>query len=156
MASLVVEGFAQEPKQSVSASGKPVLTVSVAQNERRYNDQSKQWENVKDRDGNDIMFWARASFWEDEATFLATQVSKGTFVRIEGEPRIGAYIDKNGVAVPRVDIRKPALSIVPRQQRAQRGASGAGGAGMGSWSSEGTNGAQGGFQGGGFDEEKPF
>lgn len=137
-ASFSIEGFAAEPKQRTSQNGKRMLDISVAHTERRKNKQSGEWENATDRDGNEITLWARATFFDEQADLLAQKVAKGTLVRIEGMPRLNAYVDNSGQARAGIDIQFASLSIIPR-------ASG-GGSGGGSWASAPQQ-SQGGFQG---------
>lgn len=159
-ANFSIEGFAAEPKQRVSKDGRQMLDVSVAHSPRRFNKQSQQWEPVKDRDGNDVTVWARATFFDDMAEFLQSQVMKGTLVRLEGEPRVNAYLDSGGQAQASIDIQFASLSIVPlkpRQDAQQQWSGVSSGAGAGAWSSGGVNGAQNGAQdAGGFEGEVPF
>ena len=152
-----IEGFAAEPKPRVAQNGKRMLDISVAHTERRKNKQSGEWENVTDRDGNEITLWARATFFEDQADLLAATVSKGTLVRIEGMPRLNVYVDNAGVAKAGIDVQFASLSIIPRA--ASGGGNGGGSGGPGDqWAQPASNGAQGGSQSfpgpGGFDQ--PF
>ncbi len=155
-----VEGFiATDPVQGTTQNGKPYLQVSVAHNERRKNQQTGQWENAKDQAGNDIVSWIRATFWEDEATAFASQLSKGTLVTLRGRGRVTAYIDKAGEARGQVEVLWPKCAVVPRKpQQAQGGGFGGGtpaqastGQGQADW---GAPAASQGF--GGFDDEQPF
>ena len=154
-----IEGFAAEPKPRTSQNGKRMLDISVAHTERRKNKQSGEWENVTDRDGNEITLWARATFFEDQADLLAATVSKGTLVRIEGMPRLNVYVDNAGVAKAGIDVQFASLSIIPRA--ASGGGNGGGSGGPGDqWAQPASNGSQGGAQSfpdpGGFDSEQPF
>lgn len=109
-----IEGFAAEPKPRTSQNGKRMLDISVAHTERRRNKQSGEWENVTDRDGNEVTLWARATFFDDQADLLAREVSKGTLVRIEGMPRLNVYTDNAGAAKASIDVQFATLSIIPR------------------------------------------
>ncbi|MEV8339232.1 single-stranded DNA-binding protein [Leucobacter sp. NPDC077196] len=137
-ASFSIEGFAAEPKQRTSQNGKRMLDISVAHTERRKNKQSGEWENATDRDGNEITLWARATFFDEQADLLAQQVAKGTLVRIEGMPRLNAYVDNSGTAKASIDVQFASLSIIPRAS--------SGGSGGGSWAPAPQQ-SQGGFQG---------
>lgn len=138
-----------------------MLDISVAHSPRRFNKQSQQWEPVKGRDGNEVTLWARATFFDDMADFLQSQVVKGTLVRLEGEPRLNVYEDNGGRPAASIEIQFASLSIVPlkpRQDAPQAWSNATGGSSAGVGSSPGGNGAQGGFQGGGFESfaEEPF
>lgn len=153
-ANFSIEGFAAEPKQRISQNGRTMLDISVAHSPRRFNKQSQQWETVKDRDGNDVTVWARATFFDDMADFLHGQVAKGTLVRLEGEPRVNAYLDNGGRAQANIEIQFASLSIVPmkpRQDAPQQWSGASSGAGTDPWSSGAENGPQ-----NGFGDEQPF
>jgi single-strand DNA-binding protein len=117
-ATTVFEGFIAEPRQDKTKAGKDRLTVSVSHTPRRKNQTTGEWEDAGDT------VWARAAFYDDEAHHLAGLLSKGDFVRVEGEPRLSAYVDKDGNARAGLDLWFPALAIVPRAPR--NGASGGG------------------------------
>lgn len=156
-ANFSIEGFAAEPKQRVSQAGRTMLDISVAHSPRRFNKQSQQWEPVKDRDGNEVTVWARATFFDDMADFLHGQVTKGTLVRLEGEPRVNAYLDNGGQPRANIEIQFASLSIVPlkpRQDAQQQWSGASSGVGMDSWSSGVANDAQTADFGDGFSE--PF
>ena len=155
-----VEGFiATDPVQGTTQNGKPYLQVSVAHNERRKNQQTGQWENAKDQAGNDIVSWIRATFWEDEATAFASQLSKGTLVTLRGRGRVTAYIDKGGEARGQVEVLWPKCAVVLRKpSQAVQGGFGGGspaptnsGQGQAAW---GAPAASQSFSN--FDEEQPF
>ena len=159
-ASFVIEGFAAEPRERVSQSGKHMLDISVAHSPRRFNKQSQQWEDVTDKDGQKVTLWARATFFDDMADFLKSQVVKGTLVRLEGEPRLNVYEDNGGRPAANIEIQFASLAIVPlkpRQDAPQAWSSAPGGASAGEWSSSASNAPQTGAQGfGGFPDEEPF
>lgn len=148
---VTVEGFiATDPKQGATQAGKAYLGVSVAHNERKKNQQSGQWENAKDANGNDIVSWVKATFWGDEALALAGQLSKGMLVTLRGAGRVTAYIDQNGVARGQLEINWPKIAIIPRTG-GQQAAGGANPAGQQGWAQPGANAAQ-----SGFNDEQPF
>ncbi|QIK63813.1 single-stranded DNA-binding protein [Leucobacter viscericola] len=149
-ATTVFEGFAAEPKTRVSQQGKRLLDISVAHTPRRFNKQTNEWEDELDRDGEKITTWAQATFFDEMATHLASVVSKGTEVRIEGEPRLSAYIDNSGKPRPSLELRFARLTLVPRPPR-QDGPGTSSGApeGQSAWGQPA--GAQ-----NSFDDEQPF
>ena len=147
-ARMTVTGFAQEPRQRVSQSGKPLLDVGVAHNKRRKN-QSGQWENATDKDGNELVMWVRATFFEDEALFLANEIRKGDFIELEGEPMVRAYTDNSGSAKASVELSGAVVKKLPRAAR--------GGGSNASSAAPGTGGGFGGFGAAGGDfSEQPF
>ena len=148
-ANFVIEGFAAEPRQRTSQQGKHMLDISVAHSPRRRNKQSGEWEDVTDQNGNKITIWGRATFFDDMAKYLATTISKGLFVRLEGEPRVNAYINNDGQAQASIDIQFASISVVPippKNDNAQQG-----------WAQPSNQGqpAPDNF-GGGFDPDEPF
>ena len=157
-----VEGFiATDPVQGTTQNGKPYLQVLVAHNERRKNPQSGQWENSKDKDGNDIVSWIRATFWDDEATAFASQLSKGTLVTLRGRGRVSAYIDQqSGAPRGQLEVLWPKCAVVLRRpsQSTQASFGGAApapapsGQGQAAW---GAPAASQSFSGG-FDDASPF
>ncbi len=147
-ATAVFEGFISEPRSAVTKGGKPVLTVSVGHTPRKK--EGDQWVDA----GPTV--WARASFFDEQADHLHGVLSKGDFVRVEGEPRLNVYTDRDGAAQASIDLWRPSLSIVPRAPRG--GGSGGGwaqGAGVGSSGAQ--NAPQGGFgDPGEFGSPEPF
>ena len=142
-AKMEIVGLAAEPKQAVTKSGDPVLNVSVAHTPRRKNQQTGEWEDAGDT------LWVSAAFFGDEATFLAGHVRKGLSVRLEGEPTLRTYSAQDGSARGQMELKRAALSIIPRRPRqdAQQGGFGGGSPqGQGQWVQPPANGAQNGAQ----------
>lgn len=158
-ATMVIEGFAAEPKARTSQSGKRMLDVSVAHSPRRFNKQSNQWEDVTDQDGKPVTTWARATFFGEKADAVYAAVQKGALVRMEGEPRLNAYTNNQGQAAASLELQFADIAVVVQKpaQQAQGGFAGGSGQGQGEWVQPGANGAQNGAQGfgGGFDDS-PF
>ena len=155
-ASMVIEGFAAEPKARVSQSGARMLDVSVAHSPRRFNKQSQQWEPVRDKDGQEITTWARATFFDEKADAVHAAVQKGTLVRMEGEPRLSVYTNSQGQAQASIDLQFADISVVVQKPRsgAQQPQGGGWSGDAGQSSPQATNGAQGGFNDpGGFGAE---
>ena len=150
-ARMTIEGFAADPRQRVTNDGTPILDVSVAHTPRRRNKASGEWEDVVDRDGNKITTWARGSFFGDHAMYLATVVSKGALVRLEGEPRLNVYTDGQGQAKAGIDLNFPSIYLVPRpvQEMSPVG----GGQAQQQWQQQ--QDGQAGF-GSSFDDQSPF
>ena len=151
-AKLIVTGFASEPVQRTTNGGKPLLDISVAHNERTRDRQTGEWSNAKDQDGNDIVFWTRATFFEDEAIFLANVIRKGDRIELEGEPRVRAFVNKTtGQPQAGVELRGAVVKVLPRAPR-QDGQGGFGQPaapqGVGGWANAPAA--------GGFDDEPAF
>ena len=120
-ATLSIEGYVAEPKQRVSQNGKAMLDISVAHSPRRFNKQSNQWEDVTDQQGNKITLWIRATFFEDYAQLYAQHVTKGSYVRLEGEPRLNVYTDNGGNTNANIELQFAQLSIIPRRTANDQG-----------------------------------
>jgi len=80
---------------------------------------------------------------------------------LEGEPSLRTYLAQDGSARGQIELKRAALSIIPRRPRqdAQQGGFGGGtGQGQGDWVQPPVNGAQNAEQGfgGGFADEQPF
>lgn len=111
---MIIEGLAAEPRQRVSQDGQHhMLDISVAHTPRRFNEHSQQWENETGRNGEDLTLWARATFFNEQAHHLATLISKGMLLELEGEPRITTY-EKDGETRVNLDLHKPIVKIIPR------------------------------------------
>lgn len=155
-----IEGFASEPKPRTAQNGRRMLDVSVAHTPRRFNKQSNQWEDVTDQGGEKITLWARATFFDEKADAVFAAVSKGTLVRMEGEPRLSVR-EHEGKTYTNLELQFADIAVVVQKpaQSTQGGYGGGSGAGVGEWSQPPVNGAQNGagdFGGGGFHDTTPF
>ena len=70
-------GILTEPKLDHTPQGKPVLKLFLGFSDRKYNDQSREWETSKS-------FVVDAAVWEDAAERLAPILAKGDQVYVEG------------------------------------------------------------------------
>ena len=70
-------GITAEPDLKYTNSNKAVLNIRFAFNDRRFNEQTNQWEDTK-------TFYVDGTAWEDTATRLADQLRMGDQVYVEG------------------------------------------------------------------------
>ena len=70
-------GVIAEPELGFTSQGKAVLSIRLAFNDSRYNEETRQWENTK-------TFYVDATAWEQTAERLADQIRKGDQVYVSG------------------------------------------------------------------------
>lgn len=70
-------GVIAEPEMRFTPQGKAVLSIRLAFNDSRYNEETRQWENSK-------TFYVDATAWEQTAERLADQIRKGDQVYVSG------------------------------------------------------------------------
>ena len=70
-------GVIAEPEMRFTSQGKAVLSIRLAFNDSRYNEETRQWENSK-------TFYVDATAWEKTAERLADQIRKGDQVYVSG------------------------------------------------------------------------
>ena len=72
-----IAGVIADPELRFTQQGKPVLSIRLAFNDSRYNEETRQWENTK-------TFYVDATAWEQTAERLADQIRKGDQVYVSG------------------------------------------------------------------------
>lgn len=70
-------GVIADPELRFTPQGKAVLSIRLAFNDSRYNEETRQWENSK-------TFYVDATAWEQTAERLADQIRKGDQVYVSG------------------------------------------------------------------------
>lgn len=149
-ATMTVEGWAVEPRQNQTQTGKKVLSIRVAHS----------WSKKLEGGGYETIggtTWAEATFWDQDAEYYARRVQKGTYVTISGDPEVQVYEGKNGAGAT-VVLRNPTIGIDDRRSKTGQ----QGGQQGGAWSptQQQVAGQQGNdvwsTPGGGFDDETPF
>ena len=70
-------GVIADPEMRFTPQGKAVLSIRLAFNDSRYNEETRQWENTK-------TFYVDATAWEQTAERLADQIRKGDQVYVSG------------------------------------------------------------------------
>ena len=108
------------PELRFTPSGKAVVTVPIAFNKRRKNDQTGQWENT-----HSIII--RGTAWEDHAEQIAETITDRMDVLVSGEVFVREYETKDGRKGQSVEMNifdiGPAVSKRSAQggQRPQQG-----------------------------------
>jgi single-strand DNA-binding protein len=82
-------------------TGKPVVNLSIATNERR-------------KDGPEITTWHRAILWDSLAQIASSHVKKGQPIYLEGPLATTEWIDKDGVKHVRSEITARELILIGR------------------------------------------
>ena len=70
-------GVIADPELRFTPQGKAVLSIRLAFNDSKYNEETRQWENSK-------TFYVDATAWEQTAERLADQIRKGDQVYVSG------------------------------------------------------------------------
>jgi single-strand DNA-binding protein len=108
-ATMTVEGWAVEPRQNTTQTGKKVLSIRVAHS----------WSKKQEGGGYETIggtTWAEATFWDQDAEYYARRVQKGTYVTISGDPEVQVYEGKNGAGAT-VVLRNPTIGIDDRRSK---------------------------------------
>jgi len=126
-ARMSITGFlSQDPTIQYTQAGKAVLNLSVPHTPRRFNKDTNEWEDAG------TTLWVQTSVWEEQAELLAGLLSKGTPVRLEGEPTLRAW-ESNGKSGVNLELKFAEVAIIPRPQRSQQAAGVNQNPGTGSW-----------------------
>ena len=72
-----IAGITAQPELRFTPSGKAVLSIRLAFNDSKYNEQAQKWETTK-------TFYVDAQAWEQTAERLAEQLNKGDQVYVTG------------------------------------------------------------------------
>ena len=103
-------GNIAEPTLRYTQAGKAVLELRIGATRRAFNKQTNEW----DDDGSPL--WVSASFWEQDAEYLAEILHKGAKVSVAGTVIREEYETNQGHGEKLV-IRFPRfLGIVPKRQ----------------------------------------
>ena len=106
----ITTGNIAEPTLRYTQAGKAVLELRIGATRRAFNKQTNEW----DDDGSPL--WVSASFWEQDAEYLADILSKGAKVSVAGTVIREEYETNQGRGEKLV-IRLPRfLGIVPKPQ----------------------------------------
>lgn len=70
-------GVTADPEMKFSKSGTAILSVRLAFSDRKFNEQTREWETSKS-------FYVDGTAWEQTAERIAEQLSKGDQVYVEG------------------------------------------------------------------------
>ncbi|GAA1337248.1 single-stranded DNA-binding protein [Arthrobacter roseus] len=84
-----IAGILTDPEKTTTPDGMPILKLFIGMSDRKYNDQTQQWETPRN-------FAVEAIAWDDRATRFAQGLSKGDQVYVEGRLETQSWEDKNG------------------------------------------------------------
>jgi len=70
-------GITAEPDMKYTPAGKAVLSIRLAFSDRKFNEQTREWDTTKS-------FYVDGTAWEETAERLSQQLAKGDQVYVEG------------------------------------------------------------------------
>lgn len=152
-ANITIEGYVAKDPESRAAGNHTITSVTIPVEQGRMKD--GQWVVDTDQQGNKIVVWWVAEFWNEHGDVVASQVRKGSLVTVTGEARPSVYVSKQDGS-PRLSalvVNGQLAVVVPRPKRGGgQGASSApftGGSSSGDgWAAPGASQS--------FDNEAPF
>lgn len=104
-------GVTAEPDLKYTNSNKAVLNIRFAFSDRRFNEQTNQWEDTK-------TFYVDGTAWEDTATRLADQLRMGDQVYVEGRLETEQWEqDGQKRSKPKLNVRTVRKLERPPQQQ---------------------------------------
>lgn len=119
---LTIDGYAaRDAEIKHTPQGAAVTEALIPHTPRRYNEQTRQWEDAGETT------WVTCSFWDKDAETAQQAIRKGTPVTVTGAPKIRAYTGKDGQPHAALSLTarswgvQPAASTTP-QQPPQQGA----------------------------------
>ena len=88
---LTIDGYAaRDAEIKYTPQGTAVTEALIPHTPRRYNEQTRQWEDAGETT------WVTCSFWDKDAETAQQAIRKGTPVTVTGTPKIRAYTGKDG------------------------------------------------------------
>ena len=145
-------GITAQPEMKFTPQGKAVLSVRLAFSDRKYNDQTREWETSKS-------FYVDGTAWEQTAERLAEQLNKGDQVYVEGRIETQSW-EKDGEKKSKPVLQLRTVRKLERggqqqqSQGAQNVAAGLGGQQQDPWGAP--SGGSGGWGNGPDTNEPPF
>ena len=92
----------QDPELRYTQSGKAVVNVSIATNEKSGD--------------KEVTSWHKVTFWEKKADVIAKYCHKGSKIRITGTLGYREYTDKSGVSKISAEIDGDELTLLDSKQ----------------------------------------
>ncbi len=157
VAKITVEGFVSKDPETRDAGQHRITTVTVPVEQGRMKD--GQWMPDVDQNGQKIVHWWEAEFWNEHGDAVSQAITKSMLVTITGEPRPRAYLKKDGTAGLAETIVNATVAQVVRRPSRQQPQGGAGQSGWATTSPGGfgsATGDPGGFGNFGPEESQPF
>lgn len=119
---LTIDGYAaRDAEIKYTPQGAAVTEALIPYTPRRYNEQTRQWEDAGETT------WVTCSFWDKDAETAQQAIRKGTPVTVTGTPKIRAYTGKDGQPHPALSLTARSWGVQPpasttQQQPPQQGA----------------------------------
>lgn len=152
-ASITVEGFVSKAPESRAAGNHTITSVTIPVEQGRM--KNGEWVPDTDQQGQKIVHWWEAEFWNEHGDVVAQTVGKGDLVTVTGEPRPRVYAKNDGTPGMSLSIVNAQIGVVVRRPSRQQGQGGGNGAGWHNPASAQSSGAANDRFGGGFGDE-PF
>lgn len=99
-------GLGRDAELKFTPSGSAVLNFSVADDNRRQNPQTKEWETVSTT-------WWPVTLWGKQAENLAEHLTKGTRVVVVGSVHERKF-EHNGEQRSSFDVKARTVAVIPR------------------------------------------
>ena len=109
-------GVLADPELRFTQQGKAVLSIRLAFNDSRYNEETRQWENSK-------TFYVDATAWEQTAERLADQIRKGDQVYVSGRLETQSW-EKDGEKKSKPSLTVRTMRKLEKNAPAQQGGGG--------------------------------
>ena len=106
-------GVIAEPEMRFTPQGKAVLSIRLAFNDSRYNEETRQWENTK-------TFYVDATAWEQTAERLADQIRKGDQVYVSGRLETQSW-EKDGEKKSKPSLTVRSMRKLEKNAPSQQG-----------------------------------
>ena len=117
MADITITGrLGGDADMKYTQSGKAVANFSVADDLRKKNDATGEWETV-------VTTWWRVALWGRDAENLADHLKKGARVIVVGTAHQREY-EHNGEKRTSLDVNARSVAVVPRADQPARSSSG--------------------------------
>lgn len=119
---LTIDGYAaRDAEIKYTPQGTAVTEALIPHTPRRYNEQTRQWEDAGETT------WVTCSFWDKDAETAQQAIRKGTPVTVTGTPKIRAYTGKDGQPHSALSLTARSWGVQPpasttQQQPPQQGA----------------------------------
>lgn len=120
---LTIDGYAaRDAEIKYTPQGTAVTEALIPHTPRRYNEQTRQWEDAGETT------WVTCSFWDKDAETAQQAIRKGTPVTVTGTPKIRAYTGKDGQPHAALSLTarswgvQPTASTTPQQPPQQAAA----------------------------------
>ena len=104
---LVTGRVGTDPELRYTPSGAPVLNFQLAEDHRRYNEQTKEWEKLGTT-------WRSVSVWERglmKPEYLHTVISKGQSLTVQGSERLREWEAQDGAKGKTLELSASLVAV---------------------------------------------